>query len=447
MDFKKVVAIVLCLGLALAFTPKASAGEIDALLEKLVAKGIISQSEANQVLADTKADVKREIKAVKHPTLPKWVQKMKLKGDFRLRHQYERTSSDTEALNRGRYRLRLGVETTVVDKVKVAFGLATGGDDPKSTNQTFALAQNTSTSPTAAKSFATPDLRLDYAFAEYAPLDRLKIVGGKFKMKPYLWHATDLLWDSDIRPEGTSFNWKDDLLDIANTKYWVNGGIWVLEHNDNPIDKPDPFLKYLQLGLKHKRTILDKDVDTKAAFTYYDFQGLNDNSLTDSEGQNTTSPGDGLLVSNFDSIALSTEVGVKKLFGGLPFGADNRIAIFADFIENFDDDHPLVGKTTGWAFGAKLGHKKVKDKNQWQFKYIKAVLGEDAWVDAFPDADRGFGGETNVLSHEFIFNYGLAKNVTLGLDYYKNVRYSKALSGETDGNTEHIIQADLIFKF
>ena len=108
------------------------------------------------------------------------VDNLKIKGDLRLRYQWEEKESKTDR-HRGRFRLRMGVEAEVVENAKVKFGLASGGDDPRSTNQTL---QN---------SFDTPDIRLDYAYAEYAPAKELKFFGGKFN-NPF-WRPTDLLWD------------------------------------------------------------------------------------------------------------------------------------------------------------------------------------------------------------------------------------------------------------
>jgi len=317
---------------------------------------------------------------------------------------------------------------------KVGFGLATGGTDPKSTNQTFNL--------DGGESFGTPDIRLDYAFGEYQPISNFKVVAGKFKMKPYLWKPADMLWDGDINPEGMSMHWEDRLADVADTDYWVNGGVWSLEHNDQD-DRPDPFMTYVQAGVKNKAEVLDKSVDTKLAATFYKFNGAHGNDFTDSEGGNSTGAG-GVLGSDYTSLGLSTEVGVKELFGGLPLKLDERIAFIGDFIHNFDDE--LIGdeKTTGWTLGAKFGHKKVKKPGSWQMKYLYVVLGADAFPDAFPDSDRGFGGETDIESHEVAWKYAWRKNVTLGLDYYQTRHYARS-SGNDD--TEHVLQADLALKF
>ncbi len=265
-----VLAIVLMLSVLAVSPSSVQAGEVDILVDKLVEKGILTPVEAQIILDETKQQVSKELAEQKSYAVPDWTQKIKLKGDLRLRYQYERRTADTEGRTRGRYRFRLGGIGEVTDQFKVGFGLATGGTDPKSTNQTFNL--------DGGASFATPDIRLDYAFLEYQPMSKFMMAAGKFKKKPYLWHATDLLWDSDINPEGMSMHWGDALAAIDNTDYWLNGGVWQLEHNDQD-DRADPFMTYVQAGIKNKGEFFEKKVDKKISVTFYDFQGLRDNSL------------------------------------------------------------------------------------------------------------------------------------------------------------------------
>jgi len=430
-----IVGILFIVGMAAGYGVPAQAGELDVLVDKLVEKNVLTLVEGQIILDETRQQVARDLATQKSDFVPEWAQRISLNGDFRLRYQYERRKNDTEGRTRGRYRFRLGGEGQVTDGFKVGFGLATGGTDARSTNQTF---NNDGTG-----AFTTPDIRLDYAFAEYQPMSKLSIVGGKFKMKNYLYTPTDMLWDSDINPEGGSLHWGDSLAGIEDTDYWFNTGVWVLEHNDQ-VDVPDPFMVYAQAGVSNKAEILDKSVDSKFAATFYTFPGLHGSSLANSGGTNSTGAG-GVLGSDYTSLGLSTEIGVKELLGGiLPFSMDERIAFIGDFIHNFDDDTTVdKEKTTGWTLGTKFGHKKVKDPGSWQMKYLFTVLGKDAFPDAFPDSDRGFGGGTNIKAHEVALTYAWKKNVTLGLDYYISDHYAK--SGSDDH--EHLIQADMAYKF
>ena len=123
----------------------AKAGEIDILVEKLVEKGVLNHGEAAQILTETKEEIRRQVVAGESASVPQWAQNMKMKGDFRLRYQNAKYKNTVDDRNRARIRFRLGAEGKVNEKLKVAAGLATGGSDPRSTNETLDNTFETST--------------------------------------------------------------------------------------------------------------------------------------------------------------------------------------------------------------------------------------------------------------------------------------------------------------
>jgi hypothetical protein len=153
--------------------------------------------------------------------LPSWVQRFTFEGDLRLRYQYEDTTGE-EARNRGRLRYRLGVAAKVTEQIKAVFGLASGGDDPRSTNQTF---QDT---------FSSKGVRLDLAYAEYQPFKDIKLLGGKFKNP--IWRPSDLLWDSDINPEGGAIQLKFKTLPALDVFFMT--GIFVIDEHSDGAPRP-----------------------------------------------------------------------------------------------------------------------------------------------------------------------------------------------------------------
>ena len=108
---------------ALAFTGNAPAQSSDALLNKLVDKGILSTKEAEDLRKETQKDaVKSE--PSKHG-MPDWVTALKLSGDFRARyegHYYD--TPDAVTRDRLRYRLRLGMTATLQDHFEIGVRLA-----------------------------------------------------------------------------------------------------------------------------------------------------------------------------------------------------------------------------------------------------------------------------------------------------------------------------------
>lgn len=398
------------------------AGELDILLDKLVDKGVLSPVEATIIKDETKQQVSAEVEDGKSYAVPSWVQNMKLKGDFRLRYQYEKRDTDEKGRTRGRLRYRLGIVSDVVKNVEVGMGLASGGDDPRSTNQTFDDA------------FSTGDIRLDLAYAQYTPNKNISLIGGKFARKDYLWATTDLLWDGDINPEGVSLHAERELTDSATA--FLNTGVWVMEDIDQT-DSTDPFLHYFQGGISAKAG----NVDAKLAGIYYGFNGLqgastgNNSDLNIDGGSNTrtTQSSGGMWVYDYDAAGVSAEVGIKE-----PLGLESveRLAFFGDFINNVSNG---VTEDQGWAAGVKFGSKKVAKPNTWQLKYVYADLDKDAFPDVFPDSDR-FGGKTNIKGHEGVIEYAIKNNVIVGLDYYNTNR-------KDNDDKEHLVQADINFKF
>jgi hypothetical protein len=392
------------------------------LVRKLVEKGVLSPGEAQQVLNETKEEAKIQLAKGEAPGVPKWVQNVKFKGDLRTRYQWEKKQTGTTAKandrDRARIRFRLGVDAKVNDQIKLAAGLATGSADPRSTNQTLQ------------DFFQTPDIRLDYAYAQYMPFSWMALSGGKIKNP--LWRPSAMLWDGDIYPDGASINlsWK------AYPKFdtFLNTGFFVLDESSGY--NADPIMWAVQPGFKWG--ITDQS-DLRATFNYYGFNGLKGKK----GGYNNTSPDTnskdaaGNYLYSYDSIGASAEIGFKKplgdkgIFTHLPY-----MSVLGDFIQNTD---PKKDRT-GWLIGGKLGYSKVSKPGQWQGKYTYRKFQKDAWLDTFPDSDF-YGGATGVKGHEVKFNYGLLNNVNFGLGYY----HTENLTGTK--RRENLFHADLVLKF
>jgi hypothetical protein len=403
------------------FLVPVEAGEVDILIDKLVEKGILSKEDAQEVMKEVKGEAKKERDAVVQETkaalqkdgtlltaeLPGWIRNTKFKGDLRLRYQYNERQGDADR-HRGRYRLRLGLVTEVNDKIKVHFGLATGSNDPRSTNQTMD------------DTFDTDDIRLDYAYASYKPYGWVEIIGGKFKNP--IWRTSGLMWDSDIRPEGAAATFKRT---CDNVELFLMAGVWVLD--DRSSEESDPMMFVLQPGMK---VGLGENAYFKNAVTFYGFNNVKGYELEHSSDSNSRDA-DGGYKHDFDSIAYSAELGMYTSIDGIPF-----CALYGDAINNTDTSNDDVG----YLIGFKFGDKKVSKPCQWQAKMSYRRLERDAWLDTFPNADA-YSGETNVKGYHLAVKYGLLKHVFSALNYYN----TKRIKG--DGLRDHILQADVIFKF
>ena len=421
--------------LALAISPhQVVADKSDIILKKMVEKGLLSPDDADAIAREAEAEEKAKKEAIPKVatkdatvdadtgkiTIPKWLLNTKFKGDIRLRYQTEdRDGNNRDRRDRTRFRLRAGFETAITDEWKGGFGIASGGSDPRSTNQTL---QNT---------FDSPDVRIDMAYINYKPAKWLNLMGGKFKNP--IWKPKDLLWDSDIRPEGIAAKFDFKVADSLTV--FVTPGFFILD--EFSADDDDPHMFVLQPGINWKIT---KMLNLKLAGAYYHFDNLEGNFFSEGSGSNTTSNGN--LVFGYDAIAAGAELGIN-----LPTPAVPYASVFGEYVTNIDSDDSFGALSndddTGYLVGLKFGHKKVKDKWQWQAKYNYRLLETDAWPDFFPDSDF-YGGATNASGHEFEVVVGLAKNVTLGLDYY--ISELDETSGG-DAEEEDVLQADLIVKW
>jgi hypothetical protein len=117
-------------------------------------------------------------------------------GDVRLRGQGDYSDEDGRARNSSQVRARIGATYKVSDRISIGGRLVTGdGDDPNSTDVQL--------------SNFVDDLQvtLDLAYAQIDFGD-LKIYGGKV---PQPFTRTDLVWDSDVNPQGISSVYKHAL--------------------------------------------------------------------------------------------------------------------------------------------------------------------------------------------------------------------------------------------
>ena len=390
------------------------AGETDVLIDILEKKGILTPQEAKEVLSEIQIEKdkkKAQVKEVESSglKLPKWVENTKVKGDFRFRYQYQETDEHgVESRDRWRIRWRFGLETQVNENWKTGFRLSSGSGDPRSRNLTLT------------DTFDTSNVQLDLAYAQFDPNKHWSLTAGKFKNP--LWKTKDLLWDSDINPEGISvkfLNYK-----INQFELFVTPGFYVLEEFKS--DTSDPWLGLIQGGAKVKLT---DSLYLKFAGAFYSFQDLKGNSFEHSSETNSTDA-DGNLKYDYDAFGADAELGIK-LSGPVPF-----VGIFGQYVNSDASRNDL-----GYLAGFKFGHKKVKKFGQWQVKYNYRRLEQDAWPDFLPDSDF-YDGQTDVKGSEIEFKFGLAKNVTIGLDYYKAEPIDRKPSIEED-----LLQLDLVLKY
>ena len=409
--------------LCLVFVCSVKADEISDMKKQLTDL----QARIDQMESQQKKVVAEEVnKAVeKKSMLPdsmKWVEKVKISGDLRYRHESIDEQSGGEwkdGVNRHRIRARLGINGKVNDEVDLGFRLAGGSADPVSTNQNLE------------SSFSSKTIWLDLAYFDWHPADikGFNFIGGKMNNPFYSVGKNQLIWDSDLTPEGLAAKYEMPITDSLKA-YVSGGGFWVEERDAK--DSVDSSLWGIQGYLKNK---FNADTYLLGGMSYYNYGNVEDQNdlyttwkggTTQKAFGNTTISG-GKLAYDYDIVEGFAEYGCKV--------ADYPVVVFGSFAHN---TAAPSGKADGWLVGCTFN--KLKDPGSWQIGYDYRELDSDAVVGQFNDSDF-VGGGTNGRGHRFNAAYQLTKNFEAGLTYFLNEKK------DSDKNDYRRLQADLIFKF
>lgn len=404
----------------------AAATSVDALIEKLVDKGVITKEEAREVKVDIIEDEKLLRDEGLKQGLPSWVKNINLKGDLRLRYQYKHEKAaddyakDTQV---GRVRMRLGLDGKVNEKLFAGIGIATNSaGDPRSTNLTF-----------GDSGYSTKmEIRLDNAYAKYSALPWLNLVGGKMLLNDVLWEPTDLIWDTDITPEGGVIQLQKNL--GPNTNVFMNSGV-LIQTADTSSDS-DPVMMYLiQPGVSYK---FNDVFSLKGAFTANLSGNTKGRAYPTASWYKSSNTKEGANWKyDYQTISPALEFSVQEPFKAVGLNVE-KLKLFGEYVNNL----AVSDKNTGFAMGFQLGNDKISKFGDWQFRYIYAMLEKDAVLDTTPDSDR-YSGKTGMRSHEGILNYGLSKNTFLGIDVYR----SWNIIGTSTQAPETLVQVDWNMKF
>ena len=334
-----------------------------------------------------------------------WSDRIRWQGDFRYRYENIDVATGDDR-NRNRIRARPALIAKVTDNLEVGFGIATGGDDPVSSNQTLGGGGS------------SKGLALDLAYFDWAAVKNTRILGGKFKNFLYKTGGNDMLWDGDWRPEGTGITWNNDLLFATALGTWI----------ESDSAKQESFASALQAGIVLP---LGDEVTLTAGAGYYTFDVAGLNSIYGDDDDfygNSYDPVTQTYLYDYEEI---------ELFAEVKFDLFSRpMNIFADYVQNQGADD----NNKGYAFGFKYG--SASKKGQWQVGYTYEKLEADAAFGLLANSDFGVGG-TDAKGSIFKGSYALQNGVNAVLTYYVTevgIRYPNP----QDVNR---LQADLTFKY
>jgi hypothetical protein len=356
------------------------------------------------------------------PIVPEWVNNIKFNGDFRYRYEYTDDATKTADRNRNRIQARIGLVGKVNEEIDYGFRLASGNSE-----EPLGEGSATSHNQDLDNAFSSKNIWMDLAYFDYHPagIKGLNVYGGKIENPYYRVGNSDLLFDTDITPEGIAAVYKTKLSDDLDV-FGTAGGFSITERQT----EADTSLWAVQTGLTKRFGAEGKSFLT-AGGGYYDYGNVQGEEGLGSDAAqfygNTTAGG--TYASDFDVVQGFAEAGTP-IFGDLPF------RIFGDTVKNIRAESD---EDTAWLAGASIG--KTSKPGTWSFTYNYRDLEADALLGIFTEATFG-GGGTNVKGHKYTLNYQLAKNTQLGLSYMDADRTRSGKTADYD-----VVFTDLTVKF
>jgi hypothetical protein len=444
----------------LALASQSHAQSSDALIDKLVDKGILTSKEAQELRDESDQDFTTAFQT--KTGMPDWVAGYKLGGSFRGRfEQFTSENPNFAARTRLRYRLLAGVVVSMKGNLETGFQLGSG--DTYQNGTTGSPLSNTSTLQNNATKKA---IWINQAYGKWTPFNSdgwlLSTTIGKME-NPF--QFTPMVFDPDYTPEGAivqsgyTFNDQHSLA--------VTGAAFVVDEESTSQQDPAMFGGQLiwnanwtprissSLGLGGFAITSPKNLT--AANVPYINQG---NTRVFNANYGTY-----VLANNYTPVIVDASTTYKLDTFPLYTGAF-PIKLAGEYIVNpgvMKSDNQNYGIWGGITFG------KAGTKGTWDISYRYEYIEADAWYDQVVDDDNvayyqnapigapagsgtGMYGGTNVKGHLIRADYSFTDSLTFTFTCYINQLINPNLNtfpnsgGEPQSNALHVM-ADLMWKF
>ena len=490
---------------ALAFATGASGQSADALIQKLIQKGVLTEQEGKDLLTESTT--------TNLANKSKWkigdaVKNIELFGDLRFRYEYRGidnpqnltgvTNNHTYYRERFRYAARFGLHGDMFDDFYFGLRLETSSN-PRSPWVTFGD-DTTGTGSLNTTPFAknSDGLAIGQAYVGWRPTDWFEFTVGKMPMPLY---TTPMIWDADINPEGAVEKLK------VGTKYvdfFANFGQFIYQdaNPDLALPSSDTFMLAWQMGSEVKFT---KDITLKVAPVLYYYTGVgHTNNGTGAIGENQIYNGEGITNANFNNVQyaatgvaqsgivnqsalndlmvlevpaeLNFKIGRLKarVFGDFAYnvyGEDRAAAAYASAPRILIDDgtghltpvgltksYPAENKAyqVGFALGnLGLVYGQTSKKNTWEARAYWQHIEQYAVDVNLIDSDF-FEGRANLEGFYTAFAYSFTDAVigTVRYGYAHPINENLGTGGDNPDlpgfnpiNNYHLVQLDLTCRF
>jgi hypothetical protein len=354
-------------------------------------------AEEAQATADRTADVFAQEKS-----------RLSITGDLRYRNE----SFDVEYVernrNRDRVRARVNANYRVNDTVTGVIGLATGSNDPRSSNQTLSD-QN-----------SRKDFELDLGYVQWAPSASWRVTAGKQR-----WAHTrspSLFYDNDINPEGIAVNFTKGNFFAATFYDWLAERALSFGNVTNGTNT-DSIMFGAQVGYRFP---FSDSVRLTVAASYMDFDGVqgwnplfgassfgNTTTTSASVCNRTLAAGTACLLSDYD--VLEAFADLTATVGGQP------LRFFLDYAKNSAAEvNPVAGEKLDTALAAGVSYGTATAvAGTWEIGALYQKVEKDALFGQLIDSDFG-DGNTDAKGLVLRGGYTLARNLTLNGTLFLN---------------------------
>lgn len=406
------LAVATALATAAGFAPApalAQSAEIQALKDQLAALQTKiealekSQAQTTKAVAETQATADKTADAVAQEKT-----RLSFTGDIRYRNESFDVQYVDRDRNRDRIRARLNANFRVNDTITGQFAITTGGDDPRSGNQSLD-GQN------ARKAFG-----LDLAYVTWAPNADWKFTAGKQK---YPWQRTaSYFFDNDVNPEGLSANFGRGNFFAGAFYDWLAERALSFGNVTNGTNT-DSIMFGAQVGY---RIPFSDSVKLTLAGTYFDFEGVQGynpffgansfgNTTTTSAAvcSRTLAAGTACALSDYDIVEVFADLTASV--GGKP------LRFFIDGAKNTAAEiNPVAGDKLDTAYSAGITYGAAgAAKGTWELGLIYQQTEKDALFGQLLDSDFG-DGNTDTKGFVVRGGYTVARNWTLNATLFMN---------------------------
>jgi len=432
---------------------------VDALLDKLVEKGVITVKEANELREEADKDFTRAYQV--KSGMPDWVTSLKINGDIRGRFEgFYGENSEFVDRNRFRYRARLGFTASLLDNFEVGLRLTSSertdnfGGDPISGNTT--LADN------ASKKFVFIDLAYGKWMAINSADVGLAATIGKME-NPFVY--SDMVFDPDYTPEGAALQLTYKPADAHTFRF--NTAAFVLD--ELGASSRDPYLVGVQARWD---AAWSGRVATTAGVGFMavgNRESLRNDAVPNvNRGNSRTGASAAAAAPRYGFNPIVLDAAATYMLESFPYYAGPfPVKLSGEYMIN--PAAPRSAENYAYSVGFTFG--KAGKRKTWELGYTWKWLGANAWWEEFVDSDfgayyqntaapvnlldgfvttanptgRGYSAGTNTRGHIVRLSYSPTDHVTLSGKVFFTELIEPAPTGSESGMTRLQVDASLRF--